>query len=178
MTEYLSVIRPAPELVLAGYSGEELLALAARRLDAEERYGWAVIAAKAEAFWTEVESDRDTNAAFDRLVAERQPEVKSATGARWSHHDREGHAAGYGPAVLAAELEELGRAQVGERNNRLNLAAFKVGRLVGGGQLDAGHVIGELFRVARGLGDPPMTEAEIAATVRTGLAAGIREPRP
>jgi hypothetical protein len=61
----------------------------------------------------------------------------------------------------------------GTRNHTLNEAAFSLGQLVAGGELQEGDVIAELTAAARlaGLGDN-----EIGATIRSGLSAGARSP--
>jgi hypothetical protein len=156
--------------VLASFTGEELLALAGRRLDAEARHDWEIAALTAEAFWTEVESDPDTNAAFDRLVAARNDERRRPAQA----HDPISHPDVYGLAALAGELEWLADAAAGERNQRLNIAAFKLGQHVGQGRLPADQVIDALFDAGEALG---LAGWEIKATIRSGLDAGIRRPR-
>src|SRR5262245_7127430 len=69
--------------VLSRFTSTELLALADRRADAERRHGDQVAAGLADTFWTEIESDPDTVAAFERLTAEidrsrSRPEVLSS----------------------------------------------------------------------------------------------------
>jgi hypothetical protein len=65
-------------------------------------------------------------------------------------------------------------APVGARNNRLNRAAFSLGMLTGGGELDPVHVEEELLSAALDVGLP---EGEARASIRSGLSAGTREPR-
>jgi hypothetical protein len=79
----------------------------------------------------------------------------------------------YARAALVAESDRVASAPVGTRNDTLNRAAFALGRLVGGGLLDAGEVTRELDAAARlaGLG-----RAEVRRTIRSGLAAGRRSP--
>jgi hypothetical protein len=81
----------------------------------------------------------------------------------------------YGLAALRAELADVRAAPVGDRNNRLNRAAFSLGMLAAGGELDRALVEEELLAAAAaaaGLG-----ETEARASVRSGLNAGAREPR-
>ena len=80
----------------------------------------------------------------------------------------------YGLVALEGELTTLGAAGGGTRNHQLNRSAFARGRLCAGGQLDAGLAVGELTRVATGIGLGP---SETAATVASGMAAGKRYPR-
>jgi hypothetical protein len=99
---------------------------------------------------------------------------------------REGAAAGaalgsgdyvsYARAALGYELAELARTheRSRNRNNRLNQAAFSLGRLIGAGFLDRRSVEAALYGVALHIG---LGEAEIRATIKSGIEAGIKEPR-
>jgi hypothetical protein len=80
----------------------------------------------------------------------------------------------YGLRALAAAVDAVRQAPQGRRNDELNRKAKPLGELVGGGELDRAHVEAELAAaaLAAGLGD-----AEIAATLRSALDAGEREPR-
>jgi putative DNA primase/helicase len=60
------------------------------------------------------------------------------------------------------------------RNNRLNVAAFKCGQLVGAGALDRADVEARLALAARHCG---LGENETEKTIRSGLDAGIAQPR-
>jgi hypothetical protein len=82
----------------------------------------------------------------------------------------------YGRAALANELARLAQARKGShfRNNQLNRSAYALGRLVGAGYLDQGTAESHLYRVGLNIGLP---EREIIATLRSGLEAGIRNPR-
>ena len=80
----------------------------------------------------------------------------------------------YAAAALEAEVAEVAGAPVGTRNERLNTAAYNLGQLVGAGKVDAGTVAAELVRAALAAG---LAEREAVATVESGLAAGVREPR-
>jgi len=79
----------------------------------------------------------------------------------------------YGLVALEGELTTLGAAGGGTRNHQLNRSAFALGRLCAGGQLDAGLAVGELTRVATGIG---LGAQETAATVASGMDAGQRYP--
>jgi hypothetical protein len=79
----------------------------------------------------------------------------------------------YLAAALEGEAREVASAPHGRRNGRLNLAAYRLGRLLGNSP--AVHVVGEVLLVAActaGLSEP-----EARTTIRSGLAAGLRIPR-
>jgi hypothetical protein len=79
----------------------------------------------------------------------------------------------YGLAALRRELADLATTEHGE-NPRLNKAAFSLGMLVAGGELDRTTVEGHLAQVALGIGLHP---AEISRTISSGLARGMNLPR-
>lgn len=80
----------------------------------------------------------------------------------------------YGRAALEGEVAELRRAPVGTRNHTLNRCAFRLGRLVAGGELNEAEVIDALRAQALTRGLAPR---EIERTIASGLAAGRRQPR-
>lgn len=80
---------------------------------------------------------------------------------------------GYGLAALRRELSELAATEHGE-NNRLNQAAFSLGMLIAGGELDRTTVEDQLAQVALGIGLHP---AEISRTIASGLERGLQLPR-
>jgi hypothetical protein len=80
---------------------------------------------------------------------------------------------GYGLAALRRELAELAVCEHGE-NNRLNQAAFALGMLVGGGELERSSVEEQLAHVASSIG---LHQREISATIRSGLQVGMQRPR-
>jgi hypothetical protein len=80
----------------------------------------------------------------------------------------------YARAALCSELEHLAAATKGERNDRLNRAAFSLGQLVAGGGLDSNSVAAALEQAARQMG---LGEREARATIKSGLDAGAKEPR-
>lgn len=80
----------------------------------------------------------------------------------------------YGQAALSHELAELTGAVEGERNNHLNRAAFSLGQLAAGGELDQHQVEAALLDVAVSVG---LTENEARQTIRSGMDAGSRKPR-
>lgn len=80
----------------------------------------------------------------------------------------------YGQRALERECSELASTAPGQRNDRLNIAAFAIGQLVAGGEIDEGDAVFALSAAARqcGLGD-----REIGKTLASGLSSGKREPR-
>jgi len=80
----------------------------------------------------------------------------------------------YAKAALKYELRTLAFAPEGGRNEALNKAAFALGQFVPGGHLDRATVEAELARVADLIG---LDEAEIKGTIRSGIEAGIKNPR-
>ena len=77
---------------------------------------------------------------------------------------------GYAAAALASEEQQLLRTPVGQRNTRLNLAAFRLARFIATEALAHGDVEPVLFDVATRLGIPPH---EARATIASGLRAGL-----
>lgn len=80
----------------------------------------------------------------------------------------------YGEMALAGEVARLRQAGQGERNKSLNLAALKLGQLVGAGVLVQSVVEGELMSAALAIG---LGEAEARKTLASGLGAGMKQPR-
>jgi hypothetical protein len=80
----------------------------------------------------------------------------------------------YGLRALESELGRLALADLGNRNDTLVRAAFRVGQLAAGGQLDAHHAHDQLTAVALRIG---LGENETEATIASGMTAGAREPR-
>jgi hypothetical protein len=80
----------------------------------------------------------------------------------------------YAAAALRYETRAVAEAPQGTRNVRLNRAAFCLGTLVGAGHLPRGDVESALTCAALTSGLPA---GEVAATLRSGLEAGIARPR-
>jgi hypothetical protein len=80
----------------------------------------------------------------------------------------------YGQAALAGEILNVINSSEGSRNDTLNVAAFKLGQLVSGGELTQDAVESALLGAAMGKG---LSAKEIRATVKSGLAAGMKEAR-
>ncbi len=77
---------------------------------------------------------------------------------------------GYAEAVLASELKDLLGTTQGQRNTRLNLAAFRLARFVGSGALTRASVEEVLGNAAGEIG---LSEREATATIHSGLRAGL-----
>jgi hypothetical protein len=80
----------------------------------------------------------------------------------------------YAQAALAGECSEVESTQEGNRNNRLNNAALKLGGLVAAGALVRSDVERALTEAARRCG---LGNGEVAATIKSGLDDGIKKPR-
>ncbi len=83
-------------------------------------------------------------------------------------------ASAYAAAAVEREAHEVAHAPVGQRNYRLNRAAFRLGQLVGAGLLQETTAADAL--VAAGLAAGP-GKRKIRSTVSRGLEAGRRQPR-
>lgn len=104
---------------------------------------------------------------WDEATAERLREATryGSQSARWA------------AAALAGECETLARLRSGAGdgiNDRLNLAAFKLGQLVGAGLLSEAAVTEALTVAALATGHDPY---HVARTIASGLGAGRRKPR-
>jgi hypothetical protein len=88
------------------------------------------------------------------------------------------HADRYGEAALWGETQRLLLAPRGRRNDTLNVAAFALGQLVGGGILERAEVITALIDAANTVGlvaDDGLRQCE--RTISSGLSAGMAQPR-
>ena len=80
----------------------------------------------------------------------------------------------YARAALEREFGRLALAAEGQRNDQLNRSAHTLGQLVGGRLLDASEVGDVLLAVALRVG---LGESEAEATIKSGMLAGIKQPR-
>ncbi len=80
----------------------------------------------------------------------------------------------YALAALDRESAAVASSTAGGRNDALNSAAFALGQLVGAGSLGRVTVEDALRGAAH---DAGLSDAEINPTLRSGLEAGMREPR-
>jgi hypothetical protein len=77
-------------------------------------------------------------------------------------------------AALDAECSELAATPEGQRNQRLNTAAFALGQIVAGGSLSDSEAWDALREAAQRCG---LGHSETEATIASGMGAGQREPR-
>ncbi|MFA5107874.1 MAG: phage/plasmid primase, P4 family [Patescibacteria group bacterium] len=80
----------------------------------------------------------------------------------------------YIQAAVQAEVQAVSTTQNGQRNARLNQAAYALGQFVGAGLLPKSDAETALMAAARGCGLP---DQEAAQTIRSGLTAGEKSPR-
>jgi hypothetical protein len=80
----------------------------------------------------------------------------------------------YVVAALEAEAREVAVAPAGQRNARLNLAAWRLGRLAGAGLIAQGRVADLLLLAATVAG---LGYGEARTTISSGIRAGARHPR-
>ncbi len=76
---------------------------------------------------------------------------------------------GYASAALASEEQQLPNTPEGQRNQRLNLAAFRLARFISTGALTETDIHNVLFDAAKRLG---LSDRETAATIASGIRAG------
>ena len=81
----------------------------------------------------------------------------------------------YALAAFREQTRRVAEARVGTRNDTLNRAAFSLGRLVAAGLIPPLPVMTGLADAAARAGLP---DDEARRTIRSGLAAGVRKPRP
>lgn len=80
----------------------------------------------------------------------------------------------YGHEALDRECADIARAVEGTRNHTLNRAAYNLGQLVAGGELDERTVIDGLTTAGLAAG---LLAGEVEATIGSGLRSGKAEPR-
>lgn len=80
----------------------------------------------------------------------------------------------YAQTALANELAAIYKASNGARNDQVNKAAFALGQLVGGGELDRTTVEAALSSAGVSVG---LSESETRSTISSGIEAGMQEPR-
>ncbi len=79
-------------------------------------------------------------------------------------------AKGYASAALASEERQLLSTEPGQRNHRLNLAAFRLARFIATEALAQADVEAVLFDAAMRLG---LSDREARGTIASGLRAGV-----
>lgn len=102
------------------------------------------------------------------ILLDKTQDFQSSTNSSTNTHSK------YGIKALANELEALFSTQEGGRNDQLNRSAYALGQLIGGGELEQSLVEQSLTAAAIGLGLSPN---EVSATIRSGLSAGMDNPR-
>lgn len=80
----------------------------------------------------------------------------------------------YAAAALRGEAQAVAEAPEGTRNNRLNLAGYRLGGLIASGMIDRVTVEDVLGEAALDCG---LGEREIRATLRSSIDAGMQHPR-
>ena len=80
----------------------------------------------------------------------------------------------YAAKALADEAEKVRTCPEGSRNHTLNTAALKIGHYVAAGEIGEQEVVATLEAAALEAGLHP---EEIGMTIRSGLTAGMREPK-
>jgi putative DNA primase/helicase len=80
----------------------------------------------------------------------------------------------YGLQALAEETLEVEGTPEGSRNEALNRAAFRIGRLVAGGEIDRKYAARRLVEAGVAAGLP---QDEATRTARSGFFKGLRRPR-
>ncbi len=91
------------------------------------------------------------------------------------HHSQEGQNSPYGMAALESECAAVAAAPQGTRNDLLNKAAFRMGQLVLRKYVLRAVVEGRLMGAALHAG---LGEEEARRSIRSGLDAGMKKPRP
>jgi hypothetical protein len=109
------------------------------------------------------------------LVIKGEPPGRDAVPARLpdTSLNREGHHP-YVAAALRSELDKLAQAIESNRNNTLNESAFNLGQFIEAGLLPRGEVEMLLQEAAREIG---LGETETRQTIKSGIEAGMRNPR-
>jgi putative DNA primase/helicase len=108
-----------------------------------------------------------------RLLPRSAPPARPVTPVKLPEQSRE-RALKYADAALKHELERLGKAPLHQRNNTLNLCAFKLGQFLPHGLLNQKSVADHLAQVASRIG---LDTHEIRPTIESGLTSGSRQPR-
>ncbi len=83
-------------------------------------------------------------------------------------------ASNYGREALRREAATVAAAPEGARNDALNRAAFNVGTLIAGGEVDRVDSESELLTAARACG---LSDSEARRTIASGIASGMEHPR-
>jgi putative DNA primase/helicase len=106
------------------------------------------------------------NAKSQSVSTETYPAIRAA--------ESSGMPSAYALAALRNETNRVRGATEGTRNTALNKAAFALGQFVGAGELSRSDVESELLDAALAAG---LSESEVRDTLRSGIEAGMKEPR-
>ena len=79
----------------------------------------------------------------------------------------------YGSRALDGECDELARSGEGQRNQKLNEVAFRVGQLVAAGHLGESSAVAAVTSAAHACG---LEDREIRSTLASGFSAGQKSP--
>jgi hypothetical protein len=140
------------------YKGNNLPILRVNNLEAVKRWLYTFISAKRE----------KELGKLNQSSAHPQRSVKPAPQRTMIDYHRAAKAA------LHMETRDVANAGEGARNNRLNVAAYNLGQLVGDGYLTYGEVEAALLNAAHGAGLP---DGEAQRTIESGIQKGMAEPR-
>lgn len=97
-----------------------------------------------------------------------RPDVQFDTAKKY---DNQGTA--YGIAAINNQCKSIQQAANGTRNTTLNTAAFALGRLVAGGELDYAYAYDNLYAAAL---QADLTQDEAKRTINSGINAGMQSP--
>jgi hypothetical protein len=106
--------------------------------------------------------------------AQQSKPANAATGPQPTGRKPKDRGTRYGLEGLRRECAAVATAPEGERNNTLNNAALAAGQLVAGGELAEDFARAELVAAATSAG---LGGHEVAATIRSGMESGKRDPR-
>lgn len=79
----------------------------------------------------------------------------------------------YGAKAIENQCALVATSANGKRNSTLNTAAFSLGRLVAGGEIDGDYAHNHLLTAARAVG---LTDEEAERTIQSGFDAGAQQP--
>lgn len=80
----------------------------------------------------------------------------------------------YGKKALEQECQKVRMTPEGGRNDQLNRSAYAIGQLIAGNEVAREYGESALYEAAEDCG---LKESEILATLRSGMNAGMQEPR-
>jgi hypothetical protein len=107
------------------------------------------------------------------LITKSAPEPKQEPTAKTRPATSKGTTA-YGRKALADEAEKVATATPTTRNTTLNTAACKIGHLVAGNEIEEADAWNALLDAAQRCA---LSEGEARKTIRSGLEAGMKDPR-